>query len=304
MSYLYTSDELIEDVQGRAMLAASSKTLNTDDYLRFINDEIQSYLVPFIMSTREEFFVTSSDVSVTAATAAYPIPTRAIGSKLRNVLYLCGSDYVALDRLEPERVFAGGQTTPSQPEGYYIEGNSVVLYPTPSGAGTLRLSYFARPNRVVSLAEVGTVTGMPSTTVTINAAPSDFPTTSTPYDLVKGTPHFECRAIDKSATRSSTTLTFSTATSGLTAGDYVCLAGESPVPQIPVELHPLLAERVVVRALQALGDPKVELAIASAEQMRRGLERLLTPRSEGSARYAINFNAPGWGARRWRRWGQ
>lgn len=297
MAYLYTADELISDVQARGMLAPSSNTLATADYLRFINDEIQSYMVPFVMSTREEFFVTSSDVSVTSGTAAYAIPSRAIGAKLRNVLLLNGSEYEPLPRLEPEAVLREGSFS-GTPEGFYLEGNSVVLYPTPSSATTLRLSFFIRPNRVVSVSEAGLITGTPSATVTISSAPSAFPTASTSYDLVKGTPHFECRAIDKAATRVTTTLTFSTATTGLVAGDYVCLAGETPIPQIPVELHPLLAERVAARALHALGDQRAQLFEASAERMKKGLEALLTPRSEGSSRRIINYSAPGWSSRR------
>lgn len=303
MSYAYTTDELITDVQGRAMLASSSNTLATADYLRFINDEIQTYITPFVLSLREEFFVTSKDVSVTAGTSSYAIPTRAIGAKLRDVKLLSGSDYIPLVRLEPETVARSPQSTTGQPMGYYLEQNNVVLYPTPGASTTLRLAYFIRPNRCVSLADTGTLSTVGATTVVISGSvPSGWGTSAANYDFVNSTPHFECRAIDKSATRSSTTFTLSAVPSNVAVGDYIALAGETPVPQIPVELHPLLAERVAVRALQALGDPKVEIAMASADRMKKSAETLLTPRSEGSSRYAINYNAPGWrrGSRYWR----
>ena len=38
------------------------------------------------------------------------------------------------------------------------------------------------------------------------------------------------------------------------AGDYVCQAEESPVPNIPTEMHPLLAQLTAVHILEALGD--------------------------------------------------
>jgi hypothetical protein len=302
VSYAYTSDELISQIQRRGMFASSSNTLATADYLSFINDEIQTCIVPLVMSVREEFFVTSADQTITSGTASYAIPTRAIGSKLRNVLVLNGSDYVPLPRLEPEAVNRVTSSSVGQPEGYYIQGNNVVLYPSPGTSSTLRLSYFIRPNRCVALASTGTVSSTTSSTIVISGAVSGWSNSATSYDVVKGTPHFESRTIDSSATGGAgTTLTFSSVSTSIVAGDYVCLAGESPVPQIPVELHPLLAERVVVRALEAIGDPKVEVAIASADRMQKAAVTLLMPRSVGSSRYVINYNAPGFRGRRWGR---
>lgn len=297
MSWLYTADELITQVKLRGMIPTSSNTLATADYLSFINDEIQTFIAPLIMSVREEFFVTYADQTIVSGTAAYSIPSRAIGAKLRNVLLLDGSTYRPLPRLEVETL-AVGSTSPGSIEGYYLEGNNVVLYPTPGSAGTLRLSYFIRPNRVVASTAYTTVNSKTATTVSIGTPSTAFPTAATYYDFIKPTAHFECHAIDQSATRSLGTLTIAAGVpTAVAAGDYVCLAGEAPFPQIPVELHPLLAERVVVRALQALGDPKVEIAMASADRMRTAALTLLTPRSEGSSRYVINYNAPGFGRR-------
>lgn len=302
MSYAYTSDSLIAQVQRRGMIPTSSNTLATADFLSFINDEIQTFIVPFLMSVREEFFVTYQDVSVTAGVSAYPIPERAIGSKLRDVQRLSGSTYVPMSRLEPERIARDAIDGSGTPEGYFFRGNNVVLWPTPSSTLSLRLFYFIRPNRVVALTETTTVATSPgSGAVTIAAAPSGFSAGATSYDIIKPTaPGFECRAIDQSATRSSTTLTFSATPTGLVVGDYVALAGETPVPQIPAELHPLLAQRVVVRALQALGAPQSAEAEATAERMRLAAHGLLSPRSEGSARYVVPTSGPGF--RRRARW--
>src|SRR5688500_16338008 len=126
MAYAYTSDELIAQVKRRGMIPSSENTLTTTDYLSFINDEIQTFIVPLLMSVREEFFVANSTSTIVSGTANYPIPTRAIGAKLRNVLMLNGSVYEPLERLEPERVARDG-TTSGTPEGYYLEGNDVVL---------------------------------------------------------------------------------------------------------------------------------------------------------------------------------
>lgn len=303
MSYAYTTDELISQIKRRGMIASTSSstnTLSTTDLLSFINDEIQTFMVPLIMSTREEFFVTYADQTIAAGTSAYEIPPRAIGAKLKNVTVLNGSDYVPLERIEPEAITRSPTTANGPPEGYYLQGNSVVLWPTPSVSGTLRLYYFIRPNRCVVAADCSAITTVGSTTVVVSTVGTNFGTSAAYYDFVKYKGAFECRAIDQSGTRSTTTLTFSGGVpSNVVVGDYVALAGESPFPQIPIELHPLLAQRVVVRALEATSDPSVPIHVAEADRMKQAALTMLTPRSEGSSRYVINRNAPGFG--RWTR---
>lgn len=52
--------------------------------------------------------------------------------------------------------------------------------------------------------------------------------------------------------------------SPIKVGDYVCLANECIIPQIPPELHSALAERTAARILSAIGD-KEGLAISQAK---------------------------------------
>lgn len=290
MSYAYTSDVLVAQIKLRGMIPSSDNTLTTANYLTFINDEMQSTIVPLLMSTREEFYAANVDTSISASTSTYAIPERAIGAKLRDVQILSGSEYVPLTRLEPHTLPYGASSSTGTPEGYYLEGNNVILYPTPAASGTLRLRIFRRPNRVVTTAEVATVTGVSGVTVTISSSPSAFPTTSTSYDFIESTgPAFTWLAVDQSATRSSTTLTFSSsaAATGLAVGDFVALAGETSVPQLPIDLHPLLAERCVVRALEALGDPKAAVHEKTADRLMKSAMTMLTPRVEGGSRYVV-----------------
>ncbi len=175
----------------------------------------------------------------------------------------------------------------------------MTLVPTPS-TGTLRLFYFGRPNSLVATSAVATISSIDVTRliVTTTATIPSTMTSGVSVDFVDATPGFRSLAIDQATTGTvaGTTVTLSTALpASVLAGDYVCLAGESPVPQIPVELHPLLAQRVVVKALEALAPDKMVAAKAICDEMRKSALTLLTPRAEGSARVIVNRYAPGFG---------
>lgn len=72
-------------------------------------------------------------------------------------------------------------------------------------------------------------------------------------------------------------------------GDYICLANEAIIPQIPPDLHTGLAERTAGRILAAIGDQvgldRVNLKIQEIEQ-RQGT--LLDQRVDGSSQKIVN----------------
>jgi len=84
---------------------------------------------------------------------------------------------------------------------------------------------------------------------------------------------------------SGTTISFNSSDipSDLEIGDYICLAGECIIPQIPTDLHTGLAERSCARILAAIGDQQglqaTNLKIQEIEQ-RQG--PLLDSRVEGA----------------------
>lgn len=248
------------------------------------------------MEVREEYLVVNEDVTVTAGTSEYYIPERAVGGKLRDVAFADGNGgYKPLTRLEPENIDVITSDS-SGIGGYYLLGNKIVLAGSPSG--TMRVSYYQRPNRVVATTAVGEITAINTSTrvVTVSTVPSTF-TTSLSYDFVKGKPGFDTLGKDFSASAvGASSVTFSsTLPTGLAVGDFVCLAQETPVAQLPVELHSLLAQRVSATILHALGDPKAKAAYELAADMEKRLLKILSPRTEGSNRYVMNRYGVGWG---------
>lgn len=67
---------------------------------------------------------------------------------------------------------------------------------------------------------------------------------------------------------------------------------------IPADLWPLLAQRAVVRCLEAIGDSRAEAAEARASRVEQKCIELISPRGEGAPRVITNFWGPGWTYRR------
>lgn len=296
----YSTTALLASIKRRGMLPASDEALTDTDLLALATEELQSTLTALLLSVREEYLITSEVQVVTAGTASYTIPARAVGQALRDVMYSSdGSSYLPLSRVEPER--DGDYAGAGELLGYELQGNAIILTPTPSTSGYLKIKYARRPSTLVQGAAVGIVTAINTgtRTVTVDNTPSTF-TIDEVYDFVKASPGFDWRGVDLVVTNvSGYNITFSAALpSSLVVGDYLCIAGESPVPQVPVELHPYLAHRVVLRAVEALGlNAKIAVAEKQCERARLDALSLLTPRAEGSHRYVVNRYAPGWTAR-------
>jgi hypothetical protein len=76
---------------------------------------------------------------------------------------------------------------------------------------------------------------------------------------------------------------FQPAISNIQIGDYVCLANESIIPQIPPDLHNTLAERTAARILAALGDTEgLQAANAKLQEIEVRQGTLLDGRVEGA----------------------
>ena len=301
MSYL--SSDLITSVKKRANVPTSQSTFQTADFLRFADEEIRSKILPLVLKNLEDYYIWKSDTLVVPTQSSYLIPTRAVGAKLRDVeLVLVADDQtrVPLERLNREDLLAsytgaGTGCFIRRKQGFYFDGNKVVIYPNPIGIGQawyLRQTYYSRPSQLVDVTACALVSSINAglNQITVASLPSTI-STSTTVDFVKANPHFECSAIDQSITNiSGTTLTFSaTLPTDLSVGDYVCLSGQSCVIQVPVEIQPLLYQYVVVRCLSSQGD-KEQLAdeVSEIKKMEENALILLSPRVDGKAKRASN----------------
>lgn len=296
MAIDYTTVGLLASIRRRASIPSTATTGSADvDLLAYVNEELQLHMTAQLIQVREEYFLKHSDTALSASTTSYRIPVRAIAGALRNVQLLdsSGKPVVQLSRLSQEKLAEYKNQT--QTVGYLVEGNNIRLYPTASwgGATSLRLSYFERPSEVTAIGngcrQIQAI-NYGTSQITISSV-TGF-TTSTLVDFVRGTPNFETLGMDFLPTNAaSTVLTFSSLPTGLVVGDYVSLAQTSPVPQLPGEFHPILAQRAAIRFLAAVNDTE-QLQVARGElgRMEQALGVLTSPRVEGGPRKIFQMN--------------
>lgn len=294
----HTTTALLASLKRRGMLVGATDTLSDADFLAIATEEMQGYVMAWLVDLREEFRVADYDVATVSGTNAYRIPPRAAGDALRQVSYLVNGVYVPLTLIRAEDVSQYSAT--GDPTGYYFMDNDVILVPSPTTASTLRLAYHRRPSKLVATTAVATISSINGARTVITTA-ATIPSTMTSgvvLDVVDEYPGFKTLVMDAATTGtvSGTTITLSAALpASVAAGDYVCLAGESPVPQIPVETHPLLIQRTKYVCLESLGDKKAVNALATLERMEKQLMPLFTPRTKGGVRLLVNRYGPGWG---------
>lgn len=297
----YLADELITAAQEEGIFPASAESSFTPRIRRLMNREQRLYLMEVLQSAREEYQVAHLEVALVAGTLSYEIPARAVAAGLKLVELVTDANNIR--QLYPIKQ----ETASSYPNmgmgtgDYYLSGNVLTLLSN-SFTGTLRLTYFRRFNTMVAADEAAEITAIDTSTgeVTLDTVPTEFAST-TPFDFIRATPHFDILAMDLDATLSGSVLTFTAADlpSGLAVGDYVALAGQTPVCNAPLEMQDLLVKRAVYVYLLGQGDPKSQAAKVALDESQRQALSLLTPRVEGSPKSVINMNAPGFG--RWAR---
>lgn len=292
----WTTTDLLADIRRRAMLP-NTTTLGTanSDLLAVASNEMSAHLVPLLMSVNEEFFVATTDITL-SSNAAYRMPNRSAGGKLRELQYLMGVTRLNLARIEPEQLTAFLVNSVGVPAGFYLEAGAVNLVPRPSAGGTLRMSYYVRPGVFTNAAaDYGVVTSVSysGNSVTIGFSGSLSTANGSLYDVIAFRPPFEYLCIGGTASASgagTVTLTTSSPTApapdlspNIAVGDYITKADLSPIIQLPVEFHPLLAQRSACSVLESFGyAERLEMAERVYARMEAAALKVLTPRVDGA----------------------
>jgi hypothetical protein len=228
--------------------------------------------------------------------------------KVRDVYYRTGTrrrglPLIARERLEDYSITGG----PSEPSGFYLEGNSIVLLPDigSSFSGQLEISFYFRPGELVLSTECRKVDTVDLSTKTITFA-DDFPTewvVGTKLDIHSGSSGAEIHGWDLTIATTPTTdsITITDAIDGSTqgtlpveVGDYVCLAETAALPGLPREMQSLLAQAVNVMLME--GDDPESFAI-SKDQLEKKILRMLkviNERVDSQTDVIVNRNSLVW----------
>jgi hypothetical protein len=266
-----TSDEIITAVLLKSGFPTDNYFSNAE-MLILMNDEMKLVINPLVMKMQEEFFLQDKDYTISSG-ASYRLPKRTLGSKVRDVKLYDNGAYVNLNRLYEEDRYKGLQ-------GYYLNRNSLSLS-SDITSGTLRVTYFLTPSQLVLASACAQIASIDSATqVTVSALPSTFSLT-TPIDIVQAGGQYDLLEIDKTITGiAGTAITFADLPNDLAVGDYICLAGQSPVPVIPVDLHPLLVQAVLCTCLSSKKDKAYEAEMVKLKDQTKAMLEMLDPRVE------------------------
>jgi hypothetical protein len=292
MSIDYSVNALLTSVKQRSMNADNQNLLSDSDIVRIASEELQGTLLPYILSVKQEYYVTNQDQTYVSGTTRYNIPQRATGTKLRDVMLVDNQgNEVLLNFVNEEDMKSSWAYAPYQ-FGFVTTDYSInLVLGNNLGSGNysyVRMKYFRRPNTLCTTGYSGNAGQVISfntvaKTITLDNAPTTW-TASTQFDIINSMPPFQSRVDDATITNiSGFVLTFTNdLPSGLAVGDWVSQANFSPIPQMPVECHRVLEVLTAARILQYTGDPAFQVMQAMAEGMKRDLIQVLSPRVDGS----------------------
>lgn len=299
MAEEWTTTELLTAIRAKGRLAADDPDATNSALLSLADDQMKTRFVPAIRAARADWYSAFEDTALVAGQDAYRIPHRAASSSVRTVLWYDSSGR----RFECYPVSMSDQhaysTRSGRPQWYAIEDDRVRLIPKPASAlGTLRIYYERRPATLIETSGALQVAGELSdaTTLVVSAGavnPSGILAEGDLADLVKKDPPFSACFIGREITDISLVFgayliffeydsaTMQLPTSDSVATDWLCPAGESPIPQIPPELHPLLALVTAAEYLQPIDPEAYDTLMGDFSARFEQAIKLLSPRQQG-----------------------
>lgn len=304
----YTVDTLVTDVKTTASVPTVQPRFSNDGIINIMTRILQSKIVPLMMGAREEYFVDYEDFTIVqGSTTGYPIPSDAVGMKIRDVVLVNQSgvlNLTGLPRLSLEQIsgYYFGQVVPF---GFYIQNNNVILWPpnqtTPSN--TLRMYFLRRTNVLTASENCGQVASIVGSVVTLeDDAPGDWEV-GTILNAIDNNPAFNTQARGLEITNVSGADVTVDSVDDLEEGYWLALEGYSPIAQVPVEVQQLLVQATALEILKSLGDTegyqKLEIEY---KQLTQYVLNVITPRADGNPKKAISAGngIADWCGFRWR----
>lgn len=290
----FTVDDLINSIKLRSFAPISQSTFQDADLLSLANEELGIKLVSDLIQVREDFFLETESTPVVANIDHYTVPERSIGNALKAVYYQDASGNTFLLQRIDNVSGNDYQVINGFPAKYYFQGDEIILVPRPSSStGNLLFVFPGAPNQMVLGADALTITASSLGTYSVNA---DFTAQAgwavgSKCDIISAKAPFKAWVRNISITNlftssiefASTDVDDENGNNLPQVGDYIALTGQSPVPQIPIAFHPVLAQMVNVRLMESLGDlNKMNAALATLNQLRTEALKLVKNRVESS----------------------
>lgn len=279
----YTTANLLAAIERRSFSPASQRTFTPAEILSLADEVTQTYILPSILAAKEEFFVSYTDYPIVDGQAAYDLPARAVGMIAREVKIGSDNSFWNLARTEIDRI--GRVIDNGLPTAFYMQGNQVVLYPTPNSSDRfLRIYYYLRPGQLVDgslTATIETINPEFNQVILNTVDPSWADGDS--FDFIKKDGAHDYRGASYVATVvSGTTLEFSSLPEGLQVGDLVAFENTSSLVQLPPDYRPVLAMLVAAEILTSQNQASGPSTFEKGMYMLQVAQELITPRTLGN----------------------
>lgn len=296
MTSPYIVDSLLPMLRLLPLMPSVQALFSNSDLVNIMNFEMDSKIMPMIDNQAEEYGIYVKDLPYSNSVTRYAIPTRALGGKLRSVSFVDpNGNEVRIPRLRVEDIMSNVNATglAINPAlwGFYFENDTIVTYLSSVNGGSsafpiLRLRYIRQPSTLVLSTACGQITAIAGNVISVTSVPNTFVTSAT-YDLVSNVPQMFVSYGDDLTITSivGLNITFSTTPSSkLQIGDWVCLAGESPIPQIPFNPgFQLLLQLSAAKCLEIHGDVQgFNIAMSQASDMKNYFISVITPRADAN----------------------
>lgn len=290
-----TTNQLIEQIKRRASIPASQIKYQNADFIAFLNNAMESKIVPQLIAIDEDFFVSYKDIPLVANTSNYRLPDMAVCWTIHEIGLLdSAGNYKVLPRMTrgTEQI----NTKTNTPAGFYLQDGSVMVVPSigSSATGSLRIYYYRRLNDLTLTTNCGTITNVvdadPNYIITVDTAPVG---TSNGADFIKGSSPYELFAINSTITLVGTTITVAKSYFSNTPeiGDYVAQKGFTPIPHLPDAWHYILADFGARKCLIGNADEKI-IAMLDSDigDDLQGIKQVVKNRAKGSPRKRVSHN--------------
>jgi hypothetical protein len=296
----YTTTSLIANVKRRITLPDAQNLYKPDDLIAFMGDELSSTLVPLIHSVQQEYWVMKIDVPLVQNQTNYTIPIRGVTNSLRLVTLLdTNKNEIDYPLLRPENTASSynwlSPFSTSTLYGFYMEGDHIVMFPNSvvtNPVNTVRFRIERQPSQLCATTEAAQITAIAGQLVTVNLIPADW-TIFLLYDILNGQPQFQPKIDDAAISNLNlitNVITFTTPLpANLVVGDWISVQNTSPIPQIPYQAFPYLAQCVANLAMAGMADSgPYEEGVKKVALMKEDLLKLMQPRDMGNVQTVVN----------------
>ncbi len=298
----YTASDAIGRIKAKGFVSTAT-ALSDPELLEWLNDSLRSYVVPFLKTVRDEWFVSGSEDLTPDSNGRISMPN-SIASTIRRISWDNNGNPVPLVRIEPENAYAYEQANGgNQPYGFMLRAYELQILPTNIGSVTVHVDFMERPADMVlddDAGEVLSATGTGAMDCTLSSVPIAWQESApSSLDVISTESPFSVLQSDVNVTGiagnvvSLDDVTTAAHNALLLGNAWLADPGSSPYPNIPIEFHPLLQRAVITEIYAGTGDKRLDSSMKLQGKLEDELRRTMAPRTQGSARPIVNRNAVG-----------